>query len=64
MPVNQQRFRISLMATHTEEDVDRMLDTFADVWDAYAPPEHGLSRSGPANATHFGDGLAGPTPEM
>ena len=64
VPVNQQRFRISLMATHTERDVDRMLETFAEVWDAYAPPEHRLSRSGPANTTHLGDGFAGPAPEL
>ncbi len=64
VPVNQQRFRISLMATHTEKDVDRMLDTFAEVWDAYAPPAHRLSRSGPANVTHLGDGFAGPAPEL
>lgn len=64
VPVNQQRFRISLMATHTEEDVDRMLEIFADVWNDYAPPEHRLSRSGPANMPHLGDGLAGPAPNL
>lgn len=64
VPVNQQRFRISLMATHTEEDVDRLLDTFAEVWDMYAPPAHRLSRSGPANGPNLGDGLAGPPPHI
>ncbi len=64
VPVNQQRFRISLMATHTEEDIDQMLNVFGEVWDLYAPPEHRLSRSGPANVSHLGDGQAGPAPGL
>lgn len=49
VPANRQRFRISLMATHTEEDVDRMLEAFAEVWDAWAPEEHRLGRTGAPN---------------
>jgi len=64
VPVNEQRFRISLMATHTEEDIDRLLETFAEVWDAYAPPEHRLSRAGSANQTIYGDGYAGSEPNL
>lgn len=60
VPANQQRFRISLMATHTEEDIDRMLDGFGAMWDDHAPPEHRLSRTLPR---HGGDGQAGPEPD-
>jgi glycine C-acetyltransferase len=64
VPVNQQRFRISLMATHTEADIDRLLEVFAEVWDAYAPPEHRLSRSGAGNQPIHGDGYAGSEPDL
>ena len=37
VPVNGQRFRISMMATHTKEDVDRLAEVVEEVWnDAYA----------------------------
>lgn len=32
VPVCQQRFRISLMATHTREDIDRLLRAVGEVW--------------------------------
>lgn len=32
VPVSEQRFRISLMATHTFEDIDRLVDAVAAVW--------------------------------
>jgi glycine C-acetyltransferase len=32
VPVSQQRFRISLMATHKKEDIDRLLSCIAEVW--------------------------------
>ena len=32
VPVNQQRFRISIMASHTQEDIDRLVDTVEHVW--------------------------------
>ncbi len=61
VPANKQRFRISLMSTHTEEDIDRMLEGFAAMWDAHAPAEHRLSR---APAVPSGDGRLGPEPEV
>ena len=32
VPLSQQRFRISLMATHTKSDIDRLIDTIDAVW--------------------------------
>ena len=32
VPVSQQRFRISLMATHTQQDIDRLLAAVEEVW--------------------------------
>jgi len=32
VPVSQQRFRISLMATHTKQDIDRLLMAIDEVW--------------------------------
>lgn len=32
VPVSQQRFRISLMATHTQEDIRRLLTAVQEVW--------------------------------
>jgi glycine C-acetyltransferase len=32
VPVSQQRFRISLMATHTRQDIDRLLAAVEEVW--------------------------------
>jgi glycine C-acetyltransferase len=32
VPLSQQRFRISLMAIHSREDIDRLVDTVKDVW--------------------------------
>jgi len=32
VPVSQQRFRISLMATHKKEDIDRLVSCIAEVW--------------------------------
>ncbi len=45
VPVSQQRFRISMMATHTQQDIDRLLETVAEVWaesDAERTCEHTL----------------------
>jgi glycine C-acetyltransferase len=64
VPVNEQRFRISLMATHTEEDIDRLLEAFAEVWNAHAPLERRLSRTGPANSSVYGDGHTGSLPSL
>jgi glycine C-acetyltransferase len=32
VPVGQQRFRISLTATHTRADIDRLVEAVATVW--------------------------------
>jgi len=32
VPVSQQRFRVSIMATHTHDDIDRLLEAVSDVW--------------------------------
>jgi glycine C-acetyltransferase len=38
--LNAQRFRISLMSTHTRADLDRLLAVFEEIWEPYrsAPP--------------------------
>ena len=33
VPANRQRFRISVMATHTRPDMDRLISAFNDVFD-------------------------------
>jgi glycine C-acetyltransferase len=37
VPVSQQRFRISMMATHTKQDIDRLLTAVEEVWAECAP---------------------------
>lgn len=32
VPVNQQRFRISIMATHTKQDIDTLVETIEEIW--------------------------------
>jgi glycine C-acetyltransferase len=32
VPASSQRFRISVMATHTREDLDRVVEAFSEVW--------------------------------
>ena len=32
VPVSEQRFRISIMATHTKEDIDKLVRTIEEVW--------------------------------
>ena len=39
VPVSQQRFRISLMATHTRGDIDRLVAAVAQVWNECAPAD-------------------------
>ncbi len=34
VPLSQQRFRASLMALHTREDIDRLIDTVDEVWES------------------------------
>lgn len=35
VPLLQQRFRISLMATHTKKDIDRLVQTVDEIWKMY-----------------------------
>jgi len=35
VPLNQQRFRISLMATHTKEDINKLLAVIEEIWASY-----------------------------
>ncbi len=35
VPLSQQRFRISLMATHTKDDIDRLIKSIDEVWKMY-----------------------------
>ncbi len=32
VPVSQQRFRISIMATHTKEDIDKLMTAIEEIW--------------------------------
>jgi len=48
VPVSRQRFRISLMATQTTDDINQLLTAVKEVWGEFAPPT--------------GDGLATPEP--
>jgi len=41
VPLDQQRFRISLMSTHSDADIDRLLECTADVWSKCSPRHTG-----------------------
>jgi glycine C-acetyltransferase len=36
VPVSQQRFRLSVMATHTRQDIDRLIEVVEEVWSLFA----------------------------
>ena len=36
VPENMQRFRISIMATHTKEDLDKLIENVEKVWEDYS----------------------------
>ncbi|MCK7528695.1 MAG: hypothetical protein MZV64_69625 [Ignavibacteriales bacterium] len=40
VPLSQQRFRISLMATHTTNDIDRLVQTINEVWKIYSEKDN------------------------
>lgn len=42
VPAHLQRFRISLMATHTKEDIDRLLACVEEIWAIYASEQVSL----------------------
>ena len=48
VPLNEQRFRVSIMATHTEEDIDRLLECTAEVWSDLGRGEACASLAGAA----------------
>jgi glycine C-acetyltransferase len=35
VPLSQQRFRISIMATHTNEDIDKLVEVIDEVWNEF-----------------------------
>ena len=37
VPKSQQRFRISIMATHTKDDIDRLMEAIVDIWSKNKP---------------------------
>jgi glycine C-acetyltransferase len=37
VPISQQRFRVSLMASHTRRDIDRLLEVVGEIWSSLAP---------------------------
>ena len=37
VPKSQQRFRISVMATHTKEDIDRLMEVISEIWKNHKP---------------------------
>ena len=39
VPKSQQRFRISIMATHTKDDIDRLMEVIAEIWRNNSRPE-------------------------
>jgi glycine C-acetyltransferase len=41
VPISQQRFRVSMMATHTKEDIDRLLEAVDAVW---SDPSHRVTQ--------------------
>jgi glycine C-acetyltransferase len=39
VPKSQQRFRISIMATHTKDDIDRLMEATVEIWNKNKPGE-------------------------
>ncbi|MCW8850195.1 MAG: aminotransferase class I/II-fold pyridoxal phosphate-dependent enzyme [Melioribacteraceae bacterium] len=40
VPVSQQRFRLSIMASHTKEDIDRLLGVIEEVWSLFPETDY------------------------
>jgi glycine C-acetyltransferase len=40
VPKSQQRFRVSIMATHTKEDIDRLMEVIAEIWRNNKPEKY------------------------
>ena len=43
VPKSQQRFRISVMATHTKQDIDRLVEAIAEIWKNHKDEEKQVS---------------------
>ncbi|MBN1447394.1 MAG: aminotransferase class I/II-fold pyridoxal phosphate-dependent enzyme [Bacteroidetes bacterium] len=43
VPLREQRFRISLMATHTHEDIDRLVEATAEIWSRFGSMQIGVA---------------------
>ena len=39
VPVSQQRFRISIMATHTKEDINKLIEVIDEIWTSFKSSE-------------------------
>jgi glycine C-acetyltransferase len=46
VPISQQRFRVSMMATHTRGDIDRLVAAVREVWEECTPEQLQEIRSG------------------
>ena len=40
VPKSQQRFRISIMATHTKQDIDRLMEVISEIWRNSKPQQN------------------------
>ncbi len=40
VPKSQQRFRISIMATHTKQDIDRLMEVISEIWKNSKPQQN------------------------
>ena len=40
VPKSQQRFRISIMATHTKQDIDKLMEVISEIWRNNKPEPH------------------------
>ncbi len=49
VPLHAQRFRISLMASHTRADIDRLVACIEEVWDRYAVSEESEKEAAPSS---------------
>jgi 8-amino-7-oxononanoate synthase len=50
VPLNQQRFRVSVMATHTESDIQRLVEAFGEVWHRLGRPDEAQPEAPGASA--------------
>lgn len=55
VPKSQQRFRISIMASHTKEDIDKLIDAIREIWNNNArnPERENFSDTSVMQAEYF-----------